>query len=120
MMITMMKSKIHFATVTQSDVYYEGSITIDRELMERAGIFPGERVQVVNLSNGERIETYTLVGEPGSGVIGMNGPAALKCKTEDQIHIISYALMQPEEAKKHHPHVLVLDENNKVRREITE
>ena len=73
-----MKSKLHNATVTQANLYYEGSITIDEDLMDRANIYRGERVQVVNLNNGERLETYTIVGERGSGIIGINGPAALR------------------------------------------
>ena len=79
MYITVMKSKIHHATVTQADLHYEGSITIDEALMQAANIINGERVQVVNMTNGERLETYTITGKRGTGIIGMNGPAALKC-----------------------------------------
>lgn len=120
MMLAMMKSKIHNAVVTQANLHYEGSITIDEELMQRTDILPGERVQVVNLENGERLETYTIAGERGSGVIGMNGPAALKCKVGDTVHIISYAWMEEKEAQHYHSRVLVLQENNRIKTEIRE
>lgn len=116
MFITMMKSKIHNATVTQADVRYEGSITIDIDLMERADIFPGERVQVVNLNNGERLETYTIPGERGSGIIGMNGPAALKCHKGDIIHIISYGMIEQNKAMTFKSKTIFLDENNRPKR----
>ncbi|MCK5281954.1 MAG: aspartate 1-decarboxylase [Nanoarchaeota archaeon] len=120
MMRTIMKSKIHDATVTDARLDYEGSITIDEELIEKANIVEGERVQIVNLNNGERLETYVIVGEKGSGIIGMNGPAALKCKVEDKIHIISYVMVDEDERKKLEEKVIILDENNKVKREIPE
>lgn len=120
MMLVMMKSKIHNAIVTQANLHYEGSITIDKELMQRTDILPGERVQVVNLANGERLETYTIEGESGSGIIGMNGPAALKCRVGDRVHIISYAWMEKEEAKNYHSRVLVLTDNNQIKTEIQE
>jgi aspartate 1-decarboxylase len=113
-----MKSKIHDAIVTQAKLDYEGSITIDKELMDRANIIEGEMVQIVNLDNGERLETYAIVGEKGSGVIGMNGPAALRCKEGHKVHIISYAMLDDRE--KIDEKVIVLDENNKVRREFPE
>ncbi len=115
MFITLMKSKIHNATVTQADLYYEGSITIDEELMERANIYPGERVQIVNLNNGERLETYTIVGERGSKVIGMNGPAALKCEKGHRIHIISYAMVEANQVDSLESVVLFLDEKNSIK-----
>ncbi len=115
-----MKSKIHNATVTQAKLNYEGSITIDKELMEKADIVEGERVQIVNLNNGERLETYTIVGEAGSGIIGMNGPAALKCKEGDNVHIISYVMVDDKERKEVKEKVIILDDNNKVKREIPE
>ncbi len=117
MFITIMKSKLHGATVTDADVNYEGSITIDLDLMERADIYPGERVQVVNLNNGERLETYTIPGERGSGVIAMNGPAALKCSRGDVIHIISYGLLEQNKALTFKSKVIFLDERNRPRRE---
>ncbi len=120
MMRTVMKSKIHDATVTQAKLDYEGSITIDEELIKRANIVEGERVQVVNLTNGERLETYVIVGDAGSGIIGMNGPAALKCSKGDKIHIISYALVTEEERAKLRESIIILDEQNKVKKEISE
>lgn len=114
MMITVMKSKIHNATVTQAHLEYEGSITIAEDLMEKADIYKGERVQIVNLNNGERLETYTIAGPKKSGIIGINGPAALKCKKGDKIHIISYALVHTDEIEKHQGIVLFLGENNRI------
>lgn len=115
MMRTIMKSKIHNATVTQANLNYEGSITIDEELMEKADIVKGEKVQVVNLNNGERLETYAIVGEKNSGVIGMNGPAALKCKQGDKVHIISYVVADDKEREDIKEKVIILDENNKIK-----
>jgi aspartate 1-decarboxylase len=114
-----MKSKIHNATVTQANLHYEGSITIDVDLMERAAIYKGERVQIVNLNNGERLETYTIVGERGSGIIGINGPAALKCKEGDKIHIISYAMIGAEMAKKFKATVLLMRDANQIKETLT-
>lgn len=119
MFVTVMKSKLQNAIVTQADLYYEGSITIDEELMERANIVKGERVQIVNLNNGERLETYTIVGERSSGVIGMNGPAALKCKKGDQIHIISYAMLDAQEVENFEGVVLFLGEKNTIQKKKT-
>lgn len=119
-MRTLMKSKIHNATVTEANINYTGSITIDSELMRKADIVEGERVQVVNLNNGERLETYTIVGKAESGIICMNGPAALKCKKGERIHIISYIIATDEERKKLKEKVIILDEKNKVKKEIPE
>ena len=119
MYITIMKSKIHHVTVTQADLTYEGSITIDEDLMQRANIISGERVQIVNLTNGERLETYTIIGEAGSGIIGLNGPAALKCRKDDKIHIISYAMLKASEAEKFKNTVLILNDENKIKRELS-
>ena len=116
MLITIMKSKIHNATIMDADVNYEGSITIDVDLMERADIYCGERVQVVNLSNGERLETYTIAGERGSGMIAMNGPAALKCRKGDVIHIISYGLIEQNKAMTFKSKVIFLDPSNRPKR----
>ena len=120
MMRTIMKSKIHNATVTQAKLNYEGSITIDSGLMKKADIVEGERVQIVNLNNGERLETYAIVGEEGSGIIGMNGPAALKCEEGHKVHIISYTIVDDSERKQIKEKILILDEDNKVKREIPE
>ena len=99
MLLKIHKSKIHRATITQANLNYVGSITIDETLMEAANILEGERVQIVNNNNGERIETYVIPGERNSGVICLNGAAARKCEVGDVVIIISYAYMTPEEAK---------------------
>ena len=95
MLIEMMKSKIAYATVTQKDLFYVGSITIDSDIMARAQLRENEKVQIVNLNNGERLETYVIPGKAGSGVFGLNGPAARKCELGDEIFIISYAWIDP-------------------------
>lgn len=115
MMRTIMKSKIHNATVTQANLNYEGSITIDEELMEKADIVKGEKVQIVNLNNGERLETYAITGEKNTGIIGVNGPAALKCKEGDKVHIISYVIVDDKEREDIKEKVIILDENNKIK-----
>jgi aspartate 1-decarboxylase len=94
-----MKSKIHNATITEANVNYEGSITIDEDIMEKADMVVNEKVQVVNMNNGNRLETYVIKGKKGSKVICMNGPAALLCKKGERVHIISYALVDEKEAK---------------------
>jgi len=111
---TMLKSKIHGARVTQTELFYEGSITIDEELMERAGIEEYERVQVVNLANGARFETYVIRGGRGSKVVCLNGPAARLAEVSDTVHILSYAYFHDEELRDYRPVVLILDENNDV------
>ena len=103
MLLQIHKSKIHRATITQANLNYVGSITIDEELMEASNIIEGERVQIVNNNNGERLETYVIPGERHSGIICLNGAAARKCELGDIVIIISYALMTPEEAKAHKP-----------------
>lgn len=113
-MLQMFKGKIHRATVTEANLNYVGSITIDADLLEAANILEGERVQVVNNSNGERLETYTIKGERGSGVICLNGAAARKAEVGDTVIIISYAWMTPEEAKEFEPSVAFPDENNRL------
>lgn len=110
----MFKSKIHRARVTMAELYYEGSITIDKDLLQAADILAGEKVQVVNLNNGTRLETYTLEGEPGSGMICLNGPAARLGTVGDEIIIITYAQMEDEEAKVFKPNVVMVDEKNKI------
>ena len=114
MFIEVFKSKIHRVRVTQADLNYIGSITIDEELMEAANILEGEKVQIVNNNNGERIETYTIRGERGSGVICLNGAAARRVQVGDIVIIISYATMTPEEAKTFRPVAIFPDENNRL------
>ena len=109
----MKKSKIHTATITGLELYYEGSVTIDRDLLDRADMLPGEQVQIVNLNNGERLITYTISGEPGSGVIELNGPAARLAAIGDKIIIISYGHYDDAEAKALEPIVVFVDENNR-------
>lgn len=112
MEITVLKSKIHRARVTQSNLNYIGSITIDQDLMDAAGFFEHEKVQIVNVNNGERFETYTILGKRGSGVICLNGPAARRVQTDDIIIIISYANMTIEEAKNWKPSVIFPNDDN--------
>lgn len=112
MLVNIFKSKIHRVKVTQADLNYVGSITLDENLMEAANLLPGERVQVVNLNNGERLETYVIKGERGSGMVCLNGPAARKVQVNDVVIIISYAMMSPEEAKAFEPVVIFPDEHN--------
>ncbi len=112
MKLTMFKSKLHQMKVTEANLHYEGSITIDRELLDEAGILPYEKVQVVNITNGARLETYTIPGEKGSRICCLNGAAARKTQVGDRVIIISYAEMTPEEAKDFKPKVVIVDENN--------
>jgi aspartate 1-decarboxylase len=109
------KSKLHHARVTQADLHYEGSLTVDEELLEAADIAPYEKVHVVNVNNGERFETYTIVGKRGSRVICLNGAAARLGHVGDQIIIITYAMLDEKEAKDHKPRVIILDENNDIK-----
>ena len=109
MNIEIVKSKIHMVTVTEAFLHYVGSITIDEDLMDAANIIPGEKVQIVNINNGERLETYVIKGERGSGDIIMNGPAARKAAVGDIIIIISYASMDFEEAKSFKPTIIFPD-----------
>ena len=115
MMLNMMKSKIHHAKVTETLIEYEGSVTIDENIMEKAGMLVNEKVQVLNLNNGERFETYTIKGKRGSKTICLNGPAARLAIKGDRIIIISYPIMSEEEAKKFQPTVVVLDEKNNIK-----
>ncbi|MCP4650929.1 MAG: aspartate 1-decarboxylase [PVC group bacterium] len=114
MLRIMCKSKIHRATVTDANLQYMGSITIDKELLDVADIYPNERVQVVNLNNGARVETYVFEGEPGSGVICMNGAAARWAEQGDKVIIIAYGLFDSDEAKNCSPKVIFVDDKNKV------
>lgn len=109
MLIQMMKSKIHRVTVTEANLNYIGSITIDLALLEASGIREGERVFIVNNNNGERIDTYVIAGERGSGVICLNGAAARRCQPGDIVIIISYAMMTPEEADSFRPKIIFPD-----------
>ncbi|WP_308639173.1 aspartate 1-decarboxylase [Paenibacillus silvisoli] len=110
---TMMKSKLHRATVTEANLNYVGSITIDEELMELADLWPNEKVQIVNNNNGARLETYVITGPRGSGVICLNGAAARLVQPGDNVIIISYASMTDEEARAYNPKVVILDAANK-------
>ena len=115
MNIEVLKSKIHRVKITQAELHYVGSITIDEDLLDAANMIPNEKVQVVNINNGERLETYIIKGERGSGVVCMNGPAARKCQVGDVVVIISYAQMEFEEAKKYKAHVVFPnEETNKL------
>lgn len=113
-MIQRFKSKIHRATITEANLQYVGSITIDEALMEAANFIEGERVQVVNNNNGERLETYVIKGERNSGVICLNGAAARRAQVGDVVIIISYAWMDIEEARQFVPSVVFLDEKNRM------
>lgn len=115
----MMKSKIHRATVTQANLDYVGSITIDRDLMDAADLLPNEKVQIVNNNNGQRFETYVIEGERGSGTIGLNGAAARLVYPGDSVIIISYAEMEDAEARQYEPTVVFVDdENRKIRKGV--
>ncbi|MGC7871594.1 aspartate 1-decarboxylase [Desulfosporosinus sp. SYSU MS00001] len=109
----MMKSKIHRAIVTEANLQYVGSVTIDSDLMQKANILPNEKVQIVNNNNGARFETYVIPGEPRSGVICLNGAAARQVQIGDQVIIISYCLLTDEEAHNYKPNVVFVDENNR-------
>ena len=117
---TMMNSKLHRATITEADLNYVGSITIDEALLERANMYPNEKVQIVNNHNGARFETYIIAGPRNSGVICVNGAAARLVQKGDTIIIMSYVQMEHEAARKHQPTVLLLNENNQVVEEFTE
>ncbi len=119
MNLTMLKSKIHRATVSEANLDYVGSITVDEELLEKSGILEYEKVQVVDINNGERFETYTICGKRGSGVICLNGAAARCVQKNDKIIIMAYAQMSEEEAKNFRPTVVFVDDNNKIK-EIAE
>jgi aspartate 1-decarboxylase len=114
MLVTICKSKIHRVKVTEADLNYEGSITIDKKLLDEANILPQEKVQVVNLNNGARFETYVLVGEENSGTICLNGPAARLGQVGDLLIVISYCHLEFEEAKKYQPKVIYVDKENKI------
>ena len=114
MQLQMMKSKLHQARVTEANLNYVGSITIDQDLMDAVGILPNEKVQIVNNNNGARLETYTIAGERGSGVVCLNGAAARLVQPGDEVIIIAYAYMSPEEAEEYKPQVAFLNEQNEI------
>ena len=115
MMLNLLKGKIHCATVTEANLQYMGSITIDEELMEKAGILPNERVQVVDNNNGARLETYTIPGPRGSGVICLNGAAARCAQVGDVVIIMAYAFFTEDEARTWKPKVVMVDAENKIK-----
>ena len=114
MTFDMLYSKIHRATVTEANLNYVGSVTIDQDLLDAAGILPGEKVQIVNNNNGARLETYTISGERGSGVLCLNGAAARLVQPGDVVIIIAYCMLDREEAKVFKPDVVFVDGNNKI------
>jgi len=116
MQISMLKAKIHRAVVTQAELDYVGSITVDEDLLDAAGILEYEKVQIVDINNGSRFETYTIAGERGSGVMCLNGAAARCVSVHDRIILMAYADLTPEEAKSHHPTVIFVDDDNKISR----
>lgn len=116
MYLNMLKSKIHRATVVQSELDYVGSITIDEALMEASGIYEYEKVQIADVNNGNRFETYVIAGEKGSGMICLNGAAAHMVNIGDKIIIMCYAQMTPEEVKENQPKVVFVDDNNQITR----
>lgn len=119
MLLSMLKGKIHRATVTQAELDYVGSITIDEELMESAGILEYEKVHIVDINNGSRFETYVIAGEKGSGIVCLNGAAARCVQVKDKIIIMAYCNIDENEVKKHKPNVVLVDENNKVEKIAT-
>lgn len=116
MLLSMLKSKIHRATITDSSLHYEGSLTVDPELLEAANILVNEKVHVVNVNNGNRLETYIIEGKRGAGEICLNGAAARLGHTGDLLIIIAYAQMTQEEAKDYKPIVVLVDEKNKIKK----
>ncbi|WLD91797.1 aspartate 1-decarboxylase [Alkalihalobacillus sp. AL-G] len=111
---TMLKGKIHRAKVTEANLNYVGSITIDEDILDAADMYPNEKVQIVNNNNGERFETYIIPGERGSGTICLNGAAARLVQEGDIVIILNYAMMTEEDARKHQPSILLMDENNRI------
>ena len=115
MRLVAFKSKIHRATITEADLNYEGSITIDADLTDAADILPHEQVQILNLNNGERFDTYAIRGPRGSGIVCLNGPAARRAHVGDIVIIITYAEMEREELLRHVPTIVMVDEKNRIR-----
>jgi len=119
MFLTLCKSKLHRATVTQAELHYEGSITVAADLLAAADILPFERVQVVDIANGARFDTYAIEGQAGSGTVCVNGAAARLVQVGDPIIVISYAQMTPDEARRHRPTIVLLNGDNSVRETLT-
>jgi len=118
MLRNMLKSKIHKATITESNLMYEGSMTIDRDLMAEVGLYPSEKIRVYNIHSGDRFDTYAIEGEPGSGIIGLNGAAARKGQVGDLIIIVSFGIYSEDDLKSYEPKVVILDGDNKVKERI--
>ena len=114
MLLTMMKGKIHRAVVTQADMHYEGSISIDKDLLKRADILPNEQVDILNITNGERFTTYAIEAPAGSKIFGLNGAAARRVQIGDKIIIIAYCQMEADKAKNYKPKVVLLDADNNL------
>jgi aspartate 1-decarboxylase len=114
MLRTMMKSKVHRATVTQADLHYVGSVTVDEDLLDAADLLPGELVHIVDVTNGARLETYTIAGDRGSGVLGINGAAARLVHPGDVVILIAYAQMETAEARELRPRVVFVDADNRI------
>ncbi|QTM99631.1 aspartate 1-decarboxylase [Sediminibacillus dalangtanensis] len=114
MLRTMMKAKIHRARVTEANLDYVGSVTIDSDILKRVGILPNEKVQIVNNNNGERLETYVIPGDPGSGVICLNGAAARLVQKNDVVIIVSYAMVDEEELADFSPKIALMNEHNQI------
>jgi len=115
MLITVCKSKIAHATITEAELYYEGSITIDENILKAVNIISGEKVEILNLNNGTRIETYVIAGKAGSGRVCLNGPAARSGVVGDKIIILSYGMLEASEAKKFKAKIVYLDDDNKIK-----
>jgi aspartate 1-decarboxylase len=116
MLLTLMKAKLHRATVTQADLDYEGSIAIDKDLLEASGILPNEQVDVLNITNGQRFTTYAIEAPRGSRAIGVNGAAARLVQKNDKVIVVAYGQMPAEEARNYAPTVVLLDDDNRVKR----
>jgi len=116
MLVTLMKAKLHRATVTQADLDYEGSISIDKDLLDASGILPNEQVDVLNITNGERFTTYAIEAPRGSKVIGVNGAAARLVQAGDKVIVVAYCQMPAEEARNYAPAVVLLDDGNAMKR----
>ena len=115
----MLRAKLHRATITEADLNYEGSLTIDKDLLDAVGIIPFERVKVYNINNGERFDTYAIEGEAGSGVIGLNGAAARKGMVGDLIIIVTFGFYSSADLESYHPQIALLDEKNRIKEMLT-